>query len=134
MNFAAHCESYSELAGQADVVIVEGAGGFLVPLNDEQDSADLARATGSAGYSGGGHAAGLLESCAAHGGGDRRARSGAGGLGGQCGGCGHGDAVEENIAALQQRIAAPLLGVVPLLPQPDASVAAAHLSLDRLAG
>jgi dethiobiotin synthetase len=30
----------------ADVVIVEGVGGFLVPLNDHQDSADMAKALG----------------------------------------------------------------------------------------
>ena len=35
--------SYRELAGQADEVIIEGAGGFLVPLNDKQTSADLAK-------------------------------------------------------------------------------------------
>ena len=33
--------SFQELAGKADVVIVEGAGGLLVPLNEQQDSADL---------------------------------------------------------------------------------------------
>lgn len=30
------------LQGQSDIVIVEGAGGFRVPLNDHQDMADLA--------------------------------------------------------------------------------------------
>ena len=30
----------------ADIVIVEGVGGFLVPLNDHQDSADMAKALG----------------------------------------------------------------------------------------
>ena len=34
--------SYHELASQSDEVIVEGAGGFLVPLNEKKDSADLA--------------------------------------------------------------------------------------------
>jgi len=36
-------KSFSELASLADEVIVEGAGGFLVPLNDRQNSADLAK-------------------------------------------------------------------------------------------
>jgi dethiobiotin synthetase len=40
--------------------------------------------------------------------------------------------VEENIAALQQRIAAPLLGIVPYLPQADARVAAKRLNLELL--
>jgi dethiobiotin synthetase len=60
--------SYGELSGQADEVIVEGAGGFLVPLNDTQDGGDLA----------------VFESCAAHSGSDRHARFGIGRLGGQC--------------------------------------------------
>lgn len=33
--------AYRELAGRADVVIVEGAGGLRVPLNDQSDTADL---------------------------------------------------------------------------------------------
>jgi dethiobiotin synthetase len=33
--------AYSELSAQADMVIVEGAGGFRVPLNDDEDGADL---------------------------------------------------------------------------------------------
>ena len=34
--------SYQELAKMADVVVVEGAGGFFVPLNDKEMLADLA--------------------------------------------------------------------------------------------
>lgn len=36
--------AYQALSHQADIVIVEGAGGFLVPLNEQQTGADLARA------------------------------------------------------------------------------------------
>ena len=36
-------QAYRSLARRADVVIVEGAGGLLVPLNERADSADLAR-------------------------------------------------------------------------------------------
>jgi dethiobiotin synthetase len=35
--------AYAKLARLADVVIVEGAGGFMIPLNPRQTSADLAR-------------------------------------------------------------------------------------------
>jgi dethiobiotin synthetase len=35
---------YRDLAALADAVVVEGAGGFLVPLNDTQTGADLAQA------------------------------------------------------------------------------------------
>jgi len=36
-------KAYAALKRQSDVVIVEGAGGFRVPLNDREDMADLAR-------------------------------------------------------------------------------------------
>jgi dethiobiotin synthetase len=36
--------AYQQLTNMADVVIVEGAGGFLVPLNKTQSLADLAEA------------------------------------------------------------------------------------------
>ena len=35
--------SYAELQKNAELVIVEGSGGFLVPLNNKNDGADLAR-------------------------------------------------------------------------------------------
>ncbi|ALQ51301.1 dethiobiotin synthase [Nitrosomonas ureae] len=35
--------AYLELSSKADIVIVEGAGGFLVPLNQQQTGADLAK-------------------------------------------------------------------------------------------
>ena len=38
------CECQQRLSALADVVIVEGAGGFCVPLNDRKSAADLARA------------------------------------------------------------------------------------------
>jgi dethiobiotin synthetase len=37
-------DAYSRLAALADVVVVEGVGGFRVPLNATQDTADLAQA------------------------------------------------------------------------------------------
>lgn len=37
-------ERYRQLAAQADAVVVEGAGGFLVPLNERDTSADFAQA------------------------------------------------------------------------------------------
>lgn len=36
--------AFDALCAQADAVVVEGAGGFIVPLNDKQTSADLAQA------------------------------------------------------------------------------------------
>lgn len=37
------CECYRSLAALAEVVVVEGAGGFCVPLNDRETSADFAQ-------------------------------------------------------------------------------------------
>ena len=37
-------QAYHQLSSMADVVIVEGAGGFLVPLNEKENIADLAAA------------------------------------------------------------------------------------------
>jgi dethiobiotin synthetase len=38
--------AYARLAAAADVVVVEGAGGWRVPLNEHEDTADLAQALG----------------------------------------------------------------------------------------
>ena len=38
--------AYAELAGRADAVVVEGAGGALVPLSAREDVLDIARACG----------------------------------------------------------------------------------------
>lgn len=37
-------QAFDALCQQADAVVVEGAGGFVVPINDKQTSADLAQA------------------------------------------------------------------------------------------
>jgi dethiobiotin synthetase len=39
-------KAFLALAGCAEVVVVEGVGGFRVPLNSREDSADLARLLG----------------------------------------------------------------------------------------
>jgi dethiobiotin synthetase len=44
IDIAAIVRSYQALAAQADAVVVEGAGGFLVPLTDTLTGADLAQA------------------------------------------------------------------------------------------
>ncbi|MCK9201601.1 MAG: dethiobiotin synthase [Gallionella sp.] len=124
-------EAYSELNAQADVVIVEGAGGFRVPLNDEQDSADMvqqmnipvvlvvgmrlgclnhalltAEAIAVRGLTLAGWVANVVDPEMAM--------------------------LDENVAALEQRIAAPLLGIVPHQAQPDALAVAALLDTDLL--
>jgi dethiobiotin synthetase len=124
-------ESYQKLAAQADVVIVEGVGGLCVPLNAQQDSADLALELGLpvilvVGIRLGclNHALLTAEAIAA------RGLTLAGWVANVVGA--DMASVEENVAALQQRIAAPLLGIVPYLPQADARVAARQLDLELL--
>lgn len=124
-------ESYSALARQADVLIVEGAGGFLVPLNDRQDGGDLARHLGLpvilvVGMRLGclNHALLTAEAIAAR------------GLvlaGWVANGIDRNMAMQdENVAALRQRIAAPLLGIVPYLQLVDINFAVKHLDLKLL--
>jgi dethiobiotin synthetase len=131
INFARIVESFSELNAQADVVIVEGVGGFRVPLNDEQDSADFAVQLGLpvilvVGMRLGclNHALLTAEAIAA------RGLTLAGWVANvpEAGMA----MLNENIAALQQRIHAPLLGIVPYLEQPDAREAASFLNLALL--
>lgn len=123
--------AYQKLAGQADVVIVEGVGGLCVPLNAQQDSADMLQALGLPVIL----VVGIRLGCLNH------ALLTAGALATRgmtlAGWVANVIEVdmpqwEENIAALQQRIAAPLLGIVPYLPNPDAQVAARQLDLDHL--
>ncbi|HEX5337117.1 MAG TPA: dethiobiotin synthase [Gallionella sp.] len=131
INFERIVESFAELEGQADVVVVEGAGGFCVPLNESQDGADLAAQLGQpiilvVGMRLGcmNHALLTVEAI----------KSRYLPLAGWVANVVDGDMpmLDETVAALRQRIAAPLLGVVPYLAQPDASVAAQCLDLNLL--
>lgn len=123
--------AYRGLAGQADQVIVEGAGGFGVPLNDRQSSADLAKELDLpvimvVGMRLGciNHALLTLRAIA-----DYRL---------ECAGWVANvldekmPALRENIEALRERIAAPLLGMVPHQTAPDAKVVTRHLDLSLL--
>jgi len=123
--------AYRELAAQADVVIVEGAGGFRVPLNETQDSADLARELGLpvilvAGMRLGclNHALLTVEAITARG--LKLAGWVANVLNGNM------PVLQDNVTALKERLAAPLLGVVPYMAQPDVRVAAAQIDFGRL--
>lgn len=116
------------LRAQADAVIVEGAGGFRVPITDTLDGADLAAALGLpvilvVGLRLGclNHALLSAESIAA------RGLTLAGWVANRI-----DPAMPEqaaNIEWLARRLAAPCLGDVPHLPGADARAAAAHLRL-----
>ncbi len=114
------------LRAQADAVVVEGAGGFLVPITDTLDGGDLARALGLplvlvVGLRLGclNHASLTVEAIAARG-----LR-----LTGWVGNVIEPDMPElqANIALLQARLGAPCLGTVPYLDAPDVRAVAGHL-------
>ena len=123
--------AYLEVAAASDAVVVEGVGGFRVPLSSDYDTADLAQqldlpvilvvgmrlgcisqalltleAITARGLKVIGWVANTLEV-------EMRFQ-------------------EENIDALIERIPAPLLGRVPRLAQPSAAAAAAHLDFTGL--
>lgn len=131
INFARILESLSELNAQADVVIVEGVGGFRVPLNDSQDSADLAEQMGLPVIL----VVGMRLGCQNHALLTAEAIAARGlTLAGWVANVPDENMamLDENIAALRQRIAAPLLGVVPCQARPDAREAASLLDLAML--
>lgn len=124
---------HARIAEMADAVVVEGVGGFRVPLADGYDSADLAQqlalpvvlvvglrlgcinhalltaeAIAARGLQLGGWVANLVDPGMRH--------------------------VDANLEAIKARIAAPLLGCVPRLSSASASAAAAHLDFSRLPG
>ena len=132
IEFSRILESYKELAGQSDVVIVEGAGGFLVPLNDKQTSADLAQQLDLpvilvVGMRLGCLNHALLSAAAIAANGLRLAGWVANVLDANM------PVLQENIAALRERLAAPLLGIVEYQAQPDAQKTAAQLNISFLA-
>jgi dethiobiotin synthetase len=123
--------SYEELAGQADEVIVEGAGGLLVPLNEDLTFADLARELDIpvilvVGMRLGciNHALLTMEAL------DRHQLACAGWVANVLDE--NMPALQENIDALRERIEAPLLGTVPYLKAADAQLAAQYLDLTLL--
>jgi len=126
---------YRQASTLADAVVVEGVGGFRVPLDATRDTADLAVALGLpvvlvVGMRLGciSHALLTAEAIAA------RGLPFAGWVANRI------DPAmtfpEENIAALRERLAAqygaPLLGVVPHLRGASADTAAAYLDIDAL--
>ena len=131
-----------QVAAQSQMVVVEGVGGFRVPLNDHADTADLAGLLGLpvilvVGLRLGCISAALLTAEAIAARGLRLAGWVANSLEP---GMAHGAA---NIEALAQRLPAPLLGYVPRLGSPTlvqtstsslAALAAAHLDFSRLPG
>lgn len=124
--------AYGELAARSEIVIVEGIGGFCVPLNPNQDSTDLAVRLALPVILVVGLRLGCLNHAllTAH---SIRAKglTLAGWIANRI------DpamaAAERNVAALAERLAAPLLGVVEFMAAPDPGHIAGRLALSRLA-
>ena len=123
--------AYEELSRLADIVVVEGAGGFLVPLNATQTGADLAARLGLPVVL----VIGMRLGCLNHALLTRRQIE-VSGL--RCAGwvanCFLPDMahLDGNIRALEQRLDCPLLGVLPFRKDPGAAQAASLLSLEPL--
>lgn len=124
-------QAYQQLQALADVVIVEGVGGFNVPLSPENDTADLAQLLNLpvvlvVGMRLGciNHALLTVQAIAA------RGLQLAGWIANQVDP--HMPAFEENLQALSGRIAAPCLAVMPWQAVPDITQAAAAFDLSQL--
>lgn len=124
-------DNYQRLSALADVVVVEGAGGFCVPLNDAETSGDLARQLALpvllvVGLRLGclNHALLTVEAIRA------RGLTLAGWVANQVDpAMAHADA---NIAALQARLDAPLIACIAFCDVPDAAAIAPKINLNHL--
>jgi len=131
LEFAPILSMFNSLQSRADMVVVEGVGGFRVPLNARQDSADLAvelalpvilvvgmrlgclnhaLLTSEAIAARGLHLAGWVANCI-----DPAM-----------------EAVEDNIAALETRLGAPRIGTLPFTQEGDYQAAVTMMNQDFL--
>ena len=115
--------AFDALCEQADAVLVEGVGGFCVPLDAQRDTADLARRLGLPVIL----VVGMRLGCINH---ALRSAQAIAAAGLQLAGwiANRIDPAmsrwEDNLSALQARLPAPLLGVIPPCSTPEA---AAHI-------
>jgi dethiobiotin synthetase len=124
---------YDQVAAMADAVVVEGVGGFRVPLTDGADTADMAVQFGLPVIM----VVGLRLGCLSHALLTAESVAARGlELVGWVANTVDADMlqIQANIDALQQRLPAPLLGVVPRLAIADAAHAAVHLDFSCLPG
>jgi dethiobiotin synthetase len=124
-------DSVAAAALRADRVLVEGVGGWMVPLNERETVADLAAALGLpvvlvVGIRLGCLNHALLTVAAMRARGLAPAAWVASHVEPDCPRAG------ENVAALGERLGAPLLGNVPFLPHPNPAEVALHLRLGLL--
>jgi len=131
IGLAAVTDAFHRLAARGDFVVCEGVGGFRVPLDDRTDSVDLARALGLPVVL----VVGLRLGCLNHAllTAQAIAASGlpfAGWIANEIDPA--MSVLDENVAALRERLEAPLLGRLPYAASPDARVLAARLDVASL--
>jgi dethiobiotin synthetase len=123
--------AYAELARRAEIVVVEGVGGFLVPLNARETGADLARRLGLPVVLVVGMRLGCLNHALL-----TRAQIHVAGL--RCAGWVANDITpgmaqrDANIRALEERLDCPLLGTVPFQRDPRPENVSRLLRVDTL--
>lgn len=124
---------YQTLTDSAQAIVVEGVGGFCVPLTDDADTADLAQLLNLPVIMVVGMRLGCLNhallTAAAI-----RARKLK--LVAWVANCVSPEMayLEQNISTLQERLNAPCLGTVPVLANPSAAAAAQYLTPSRIDG
>lgn len=126
---AAHCRRVIDTG--ADFTVIEGAGGWLVPVNDEETLADVAALLAVPVIL----VVGMRLGCLNHALLSARAIADTGLiLAGWIANCLDADmpVYRDNLRTLEERLPAPLLGEIPRLGQPGAAAAASHLDLDML--
>jgi dethiobiotin synthetase len=122
---------YKEIENYADCVLVEGVGGWQVPLNAEETLVDLARLLGLDVIM----VVGIRLGCLNHAllTADSIAAAGctlAGWVANQL--PSPPECAQENIKSLKSRISSPLLGVLPAMQEVSAGIVAENLSLAAL--
>jgi dethiobiotin synthetase len=126
IRFAPLLDAFARIRAASDAVVVEGAGGWRVPLGPDGDMADLAATLGLPVLL----VVGLRLGCLSHAllTAESIERRGCR-LAGWVGNCvDPAMAVRaENVATLRERLPAPCVGIVPRLDDPTGAAVAAHL-------
>jgi len=125
--------AHAQLCRLADIVVVEGAGGFMIPLDSRQTSADLARSLKAPVVL----VVGMRLGCLNH---ALLTQSAIAAAGLACAGWVANCIVpemphlERNVRSLEERLDCPRLGTVPYRPAMTAEETATYLNLQPLAG
>lgn len=126
-------DAFRQIQAVAQAVVVEGAGGFCVPLSDTEDMADMAQKLGLPVVL----VVGLRLGCISHAVLTAQAIRARGLT--LCGWVANTldpamPYLKENIQTLKRRLDAPFLGCVPWLAQADPVIAASHLDFSCISG